>query len=322
MSLVSELFASESWRAPGLAAILRSPGKRAKSAIRGKAMNANFGRSASVSGLQVALGICAALMTIGVFGPWLRYYFQTYNGVEGGGVLALAFVAMAIVGVSVGTIQRPAPRWTAIVSLLGFLLAVVWGAIIFLILLNEARGELDSFGFTGITILWGFWVYAAAALVGMILSIVNAVRGSGNASLGSFLQAPAPVVIHNHSESSAHVSNAGAPRETLSQRGARIGVIDRGHTLPDVAARPGQPLVVGRDSAATVMLSDPKASRRHVEILLEGTTWVVRDLGAMNPTRLLASNGAEQAIGHSTRRLEHGQLAVGDSIITLYPVGR
>jgi hypothetical protein len=50
--------------------------------------------------------------------------------------------------------------------------------------------------------------------------------------------------------------------------------------------------------------------------------WLVRDLGAMNPTRVLSVRGGEQPIGSSSRRLEHGQLAIGDSIITLYPVGR
>jgi|GEM_PF-4591110 len=170
--------------------------------------------------------------------------------------------------------------------------------------------------------------FALAATVTALVEMVKAINGDNPSSNATRLQsayqgAPAPIVIHNHNN--AQIGNNDNRRlaiQTIDARGARIGVIDRGHSLPDVAASPGMPLLIGRDSNASVVLSDPKASRRHVEILLEGTTWVVRDLGAMNPTRILASNGSEQAMGHTTRRLEHGQLAVGDSVITLYPVGR
>ncbi|MCC6267980.1 MAG: RDD family protein [Dehalococcoidia bacterium] len=112
-------------------------------------------------------------------------------------------------------------------------------------------------------------------------------------------------------------------RTTLpGHAGGRVGVIDRGHPLPDLSLSSGQALLIGRDAQASVVLSDPKASRRHAEITLEGSVWVVRDLGAMNPTRILSANGGEAVVGGATRRLEHGQLAIGDSVITLYPVGR
>lgn len=131
------------------------------------------------------------------------------------------------------------------------------------------------------------------------------------------------IIINNNAQIGSNDNRRLDLRFSQPDRGAaRIGVMDRGRTLPDIPVVSGQAIVVGRDSHASVVLSDPKASRRHAEIALDGSVWVVRDLGAMNPARLLSGNGAEVLVGSSPRRLEHGQLAIGDSIITLYPVGR
>lgn len=147
----------------------------------------------------------------------------------------------------------------------------------------------------------------------------RSVTGSGTGQQG-------PQIIINNNNNAQIGNNDNRQlniRSTLPGHAAgRVGVIDRGRPLPDVSLSSGQALLIGRDAQASVMLSDPKASRRHAEICLEGSVWVIRDLGAMNPTRILSANGAEAVVGGATRRLEHGQLAIGDSVITLYPVGR
>ena len=54
-----------------------------------------------------------------------------------------------------------------------------------------------------------------------------------------------------------------------------------------------------------------------------GNDWVVRDMGATNPTRLIgagggAGGGGGQAIQGEVR-VPSGQLLIGDVLVTLYP---
>jgi hypothetical protein len=64
--------------------------------------------------------------------------------------------------------------------------------------------------------------------------------------------------------------------------------------------RAGVPIVVGRDPSCGLVLADPRASRRHLEISGDGATIRFRDLGSSNGTRL---NGAP---------VTEGELALGD----------
>jgi len=78
--------------------------------------------------------------------------------------------------------------------------------------------------------------------------------------------------------------------------------------------------MVGRDAQARIRLSDSHVSRRHAMVGWNGDTWIVRDLGATNATRLLAASGAAQAIQGEVR-VRSGQLLIGEVLLTLFPAG-
>ena len=103
-------------------------------------------------------------------------------------------------------------------------------------------------------------------------------------------------------------------------RDGRVGVLDRGVARPDIRVHPGEVLVVGRDSGADIRLDDPQVSRRHATVAFEASAWVVSDLGATNPARILDAGGSARPIRGVPARLPYGQIALGDSVITLYPV--
>ncbi|MGE5244852.1 MAG: SpoIIE family protein phosphatase [Betaproteobacteria bacterium] len=64
------------------------------------------------------------------------------------------------------------------------------------------------------------------------------------------------------------------------------------------------PIVIGRDGTADVVLADPSVSRRHAMLLLEHATWAVQDLGSGNGTFLnnrLVSRPVPVATGDQLR---------------------
>lgn len=144
---------------------------------------------------------------------------------------------------------------------------------------------------------------------------------------------PVPqVVIHNESRSTAAVGSSFATtrrvavtqpytQHALGPGMARIGIIDQGQALAPLAARTGQVFVIGRDANADIRITDPKSSRKHLQLTLEPGGWALRDLGATNPARVLTGPSAQQLIQGRTVRLPSGQVAIGDSIITLFPPG-
>ena len=100
----------------------------------------------------------------------------------------------------------------------------------------------------------------------------------------------------------------------------RLGVLERGIARPDVRVRAGDVLVVGRDPRADIRLEDPQVSRRQATITTEGGVWVVCDLGATNPTRLLDRDGSVREVRGGPARVPYGQVSVGESLLTLYPI--
>jgi len=84
--------------------------------------------------------------------------------------------------------------------------------------------------------------------------------------------------------------------------------------------QPGQHLVVGRDSAAHVVIDDPRVGARQVAIARLGPGWLVGSLDAANPAMLLDDTGREQPIGPELG-LRSGELLVGPCRIKLYPPG-
>lgn len=146
---------------------------------------------------------------------------------------------------------------------------------------------------------------------------------------GDYGGAPQPaIIVNNNANAQMGRTVAGpsygygqAPAAMLAAGGAsgRISVIDMGRTLPALTAHVGQVLVIGRDTGSDIRISDPRASRRHLELTLEPGGWVLRDLGATNPARILTGPSANQSVRGQVMRLPAGQLAIGDAVITLFP---
>ena len=59
--------------------------------------------------------------------------------------------------------------------------------------------------------------------------------------------------------------------------------------------------VVGRDPMNQIVVDHPTVSRRHVELLVNGSEWFVKDLGSRNGTSL---NGKQ--LGAEPEKLSHG----------------
>jgi len=86
---------------------------------------------------------------------------------------------------------------------------------------------------------------------------------------------------------------------------------DRGKT---VAIGVGQQIVVGRDVAANLQLSDNMSSRRHFLIAGKGSIFGLKDLGSANGTLV---NGRRMASAH---RLEYGDtIQIGETLISWLP---
>lgn len=98
---------------------------------------------------------------------------------------------------------------------------------------------------------------------------------------------------------------------------AAIGVLEGGHAQPQRTISAGERYIIGRGSDAHVRLHDPKASRHHLEVWVEGSSWVVRDMNATNPAVLLDDRGEHQL--RNSVRIQAGQLRVGSALVTLYP---
>jgi small-conductance mechanosensitive channel len=80
---------------------------------------------------------------------------------------------------------------------------------------------------------------------------------------------------------------------------------DRGRIFP----LDGGPVTVGRSSACTFTLDEPRASKEHLRVEWRDGGWMATDLGSQNGTLLNSKRLDEQALHH----LDH--LAIGDSVI-------
>jgi hypothetical protein len=91
--------------------------------------------------------------------------------------------------------------------------------------------------------------------------------------------------------------------------------VRRGLPLGAHCALADVPTIVGRDAACDLVLADPRASRRHAEIVRDGAAWRVRDLGSSNGTLLNGAPVVDSELGLGD------VLTIGDSELVVEPGG-
>ena len=266
--------------------------------------------------VEVGLGAVAVLA---LFAPWFGVSLfggnlsaSVIQAVPRDGVADMfALAALGALAACGYRAYRPtAERWV------GWVAVACYGAAILLtvwILVQLVQGQSQP-SYLGLAMQlvqpsWGLGLYAVAAIAGAGL-------------VGFDLRS-------THSPGAAPVGMPGMPRAGSSARAtgdgpsrpvsARLGVVESGHAVGSFVALPGDSFLVGRDPGAQVHLTDSRASRRHVVIERDETGWLVRDLGATNPTRVLDAHGARRELRDSAVHVESGQLLIGDALITLFP---
>jgi hypothetical protein len=293
------------------------------------------------------IGLVAAVtLIISFFLPWLTWAglasvslmdmaskssgqgWLTLGLLIGGGILAAAGSGFRAVGNSAGTTSR---RTLAVFWVVGFAMALA-GLGLYLINLSQYT-TASYYGYsysTGLAAGFGVWLGAAAAVVGLIVGLIDlAMPGQPalTAPYGSQPYGPQPYGAPGYGPSAQEAWAAPqAPTQVYSPSAGyaaaatagRLTYVESGHAST-LMVNPSEQLLVGRDTAARLRLSDPKVSRQHAMISRSGNDWVVRDMGATNPTRLIgAGGGGGQAIQGEVR-VPSGQLLIGDVLVTLYP---
>lgn len=186
-------------------------------------------------------------------------------------------------------------------------------------------------------VLFIFWIIDAFSITrwveeynsGLESELINqllAARGGGAPSpYGPAQGQPYPAIAVNVAASSGApaqaygVAPAGAYGAAGAAAAGRLTYVESGRAST-MTVNPGEQVLIGRDPGARIRLSDPRVSRQHAIVQRSGNDWVVRDLGATNPTRLLGAGGASQTI-QGEIRVSTGQLLVGDVLVTLFPTG-
>jgi hypothetical protein len=113
---------------------------------------------------------------------------------------------------------------------------------------------------------------------------------------------------------------AGTPAGGRSGSGRSAGhliVLDSGRST-SVVVQPGQRLLIGRDSDCQIRVSDPSVSFRHATVERRGHEWVVQDVDAVNPTRIIDEWGTSRPV-HGEATVASAQLLIGGVRLTLYP---
>ena len=189
-------------------------------------------------------------------------------------------------------------------------------------------------------VLFIFWLIDAFSLMGWVedynqsleYQLVTQLLAAKGIVPGGYspAQAPAPApVMPSIAVNVAAASNApaqawGAPTaqfpQAASSTSGRITYVESGRSAT-LMVNPGDQVLIGRDPSARVRLSDPKVSRQHVLLQRSGADWLVRDLGATNPTRLLGPGGMPQSV-QGEIKIQSGQLLIGDVLVTLFQTGQ
>jgi hypothetical protein len=287
-------------------------------------MKVRGGRSTVVELVEVC---AAALLLVSFFLPWfqatngstsrswvsLLLESQWYRALEVDIILLGAVVAL--IGSVLAFVRTPR-RPMLLIAFGGFGVAVA-GAIW---TLAEQGNAAFTWGAWGASVSQGIglWLFAAAGSVGVVTVALDVLPATADAPTRQPAFAPAP----SSSVLASPVWGARAAEPAVAAAlpagsAGRLTVVDGGHTT-DVTVKPGDQVVFGRDPAATVRVSDAHVSRRHAMVYRSDGAWVVRELGATNPTRVLNLDGTAEPIQGEVR-MASGQLLMGEVLITLYP---
>jgi len=268
--------------------------------------------------IEVGLG---AIAVLALFAPWFSTSFfggalstSVIQAVPRDGVgdmfTLAALGALAACGYRA---YRPTAErwvgWAAVACFVAAVLLTVW--IMLQLVQSQSQPSYLGLAMQLVQPSWGLGLYALAAIAGagLVGFDLRSTRSPGAAPVGM------PGMPRTGSGARA---TGDGPSRPVS---ARLGVVESGHALGSFVVRPGDSFLVGRDPDAQVRLTDSRASRRHVVIERDQTGWLVRDLGATNPTRVLDAYGAQRDLRDSAVHLDSGQLLIGDALITLFPGG-
>jgi pSer/pThr/pTyr-binding forkhead associated (FHA) protein len=108
--------------------------------------------------------------------------------------------------------------------------------------------------------------------------------------------------------------SAAVPRSGRSA--GHLVVLEAGRST-SMVVQPGRRLLVGRDADAEIRVSDPSVSFRHATIERRGHEWVVQDVDAVNPTRLVDEWGTSRPV-HGETAVTSARLEIGGVRIALY----
>lgn len=274
--------------------------------------------------LAVGFGL---LIVVGSFGTWasadLGFGSLSATGVEfpknnSDGVFLLAHdtigmkegiatILLAVVGVALlvaGIFAGPSRLALGLVSTTCFGLASAV-AITDWITVQTFSDPLFDIGFD---VGWGVYVAAFSAVAATGLSLAAALM-TGPTSSGA---------RRNHFQDGQvrRQDTWGAEQGT-----ARIGVLEGGRRRPDFAVRPGRTVTIGRAANSDIQLQDRHVGHQQLVVAFEHGSWSVRDVGRTNHARVLRPGVSPVMLdGHPARPMSSGQLAIGDVVITLFPV--
>jgi hypothetical protein len=112
-------------------------------------------------------------------------------------------------------------------------------------------------------------------------------------------------------------SSAARPASGAGRSAGHLVVMEAGRSA-SMVVQPGQRLLIGRDEDAQIRVSDTGVSFRHATIERRGHEWVVQDVDAVNPTRIVDEWGTSRPV-HGETAVASAQLEVGGVRVALYP---
>lgn len=274
--------------------------------------------------------VCSIVLAVAFFLPWFSDsagataspLLLAIAGLVGGGVAVKGAGLLILIGLTnalilVGTVmalcaaiyraaRSYAGRSSAWLVIAGFGITLASAGLSAVILL--AVGDISP--------SYGLFLGLVAAIVGLGSALTDLSMSQATPGYGTQwpVAAPVPPAAGIWAGPTVVQPQAGGAWAAVP---GRLTMAEAGRTST-VTVSEGQQVMVGRDAAAQVRLSDPRVSRRHALIIRSEGGWVVRDLGATNPTRVVSPSGATQTLRGETR-MASGQLQMGQALITLYP---